>query len=289
MPIRKFASLAAFCFAASLGLPSAAQVTDENVIAEVSADPANWREVPAENLFVFETTKGRVLIEAFPEIAPQHVAQFRQSIASGLYDGTVFHRVIDGFMAQGGDIEALKGEQADIPNLQAEFTFRRDPKSFEVNLLGNDQNSRNGYYKGVPIRTQSQYLAELSADGQIESWIPHCPGVVSTARVGGQPNSAKFQFFLLRATSDFLDKQYTAWGRMVEGLRVARALKEGEPVENPDTLVSARVASQIPEDERPKVWVRRTDGPEFKAGVLSTSLGEDDVCDLPQVASVVQN
>lgn len=277
--------------AALAAMPVYAQdgVDEEPVYEEIAADTANWREVPAENLFIFTTTKGRVLIEAMPEIAPNHVERFRTLIQSGLYDGTSFHRVIDGFMAQGGDIEQKTGETLELPLLKAEFTFNRNPMEFQVNVLGEDPNSRNGYYKGVPIRTQSAYLAELTEDGMIESWIPHCPGVVSTARIGGQPDSAKAQFFLLRATSEFLDRNYTAWGRMVEGLTVVRQLKEGEPVEDPDILLEAKVAADLPIDERPQVWVRRTDGPEFRANVLNETDIDEDVCNLPPVSTVVKN
>ena len=79
-------------------------------------DTALWRAVDPQNLIVFETTKGRILIEAFPEMAPKHFAEFTKLIQSGDLDGTTFHRVIDDFMAQGGDVWAKKGEDPGKPD-----------------------------------------------------------------------------------------------------------------------------------------------------------------------------
>ena len=177
---------------------------------DVNAAPEDWREVDADNLLIFETTKGRIVIEMLPEVAPKHVEQFRAIAKSGDFDGTIFHRVIDDFMAQGGDIFALKGRESGLPNIPAEFTFRRNPAEMPVNLKGNPQEAKQGLYKGFPIATQSQFLAEMTADGSVDSWVLHCPGVVSTARTN-DPNSANSQFFLMRYKADHLDKQYTAW------------------------------------------------------------------------------
>lgn len=93
------------------------------------SDSETWRQVDPAHLLVFETNKGRILIEAFPEVAPRHYEQFAAIIRSGDFDGTHFHRVIDGFMAQGGDIFALKGRESGLPDIPGEFTFRRDVSS----------------------------------------------------------------------------------------------------------------------------------------------------------------
>ena len=249
-------------------------------------DTANWRAVDPERLIVFETTKGRVLIETFPEIAPKHVTQFSTIIRSGDYDGTSFHRVIEGFMAQGGDVFALHERDSGLPNIEAEFTFRRVPADMPLDMIGDPNKSKDGYYLGLPVRTQSRFLAELSSDGMVESYVPHCPGVVSTARLGNDVNSANAQFFLMRATSDFLDKQYSPWGRILEGQDAVLNMKNGEPVTNPDILTRAVMASDLPEAERPSVWVQRTDGPRFAARLEAG--GDTNVCDLPPVPTVVE-
>jgi len=257
-------------------------------VAQAQEDAANWREVDPENILIFETTKGRVLIETFPDIAPKHVAQFTAIARSGDYDGTAFHRVIEGFMAQGGDVFALHLRESGLPNIPAEFVFRRVPADTPFDMIGDENISTDGYYKGLPMRTQSAWLSELSTDGMVESHVPHCQGVVSTARLGNDVNSGNSQFFLMRARSDHLNRQYSPWGRIVAGQDAPQTMKAGDPqVVNPDILNKASVAADIPEGERPRVWVQRTDGPDFKAQIAE--LGAANVCDLPAVPAVVLN
>lgn len=252
------------------------------------SDGENWRKVDPERLIVFETTKGRVLIETFPEIAPKHVTQFTAITRSGDYDGTAFHRVIDGFMSQGGDIFALHTRDSGLPNIEAEFTFRRDPAEMPFDMIGDPNAAKDGYYKGLPMRTQSSWLAELSGDGMVESHVPHCQGVVSTARLGNDVNSGNSQFFLMRARSDHLNKEYSPWGRILQGQDAVLAMKTGDPqVVNPDILTKAMVVADMPEDERPQAWVQRTDGPSFQAQ-LSEMEEDTNVCDLPAVPAVVE-
>jgi peptidylprolyl isomerase len=294
----KFASLVIAASALAVALAAGADTdTNEEAVpavtaAQAKADPDHWRAVAPERLFVFETTKGRILIEAFPDVAPKHFAQFTTLIQSGELDGTSFHRVINGFMAQGGDIYALKGRESGLPNIPGEFTFRRDPAEMPLQAaIGPVDSAKGGYVNGFPVETQASFFAEMSLDGLVTSWIPHCRGVVSTARTS-DPNSANSQFFLMRATSRHLDKEYTAWGRVVEGEDVVLALKpgkesEGGEVVNPDVLMSAKIAADLPVAERPAVWVMRTDTAEFNAELAEK--GEDvTVCDLPSVASVVE-
>lgn len=255
------------------------------------SDTANWRAVKADNLFVFDTSKGRIVIEAFPELAPAHVTQFRKLIRDGHLDATPFHRVIDDFMAQGGDVEAVRELAEPIPSIDGEFTFQRDPLETVFQVFGEPDSGRSGYYLGAPVGTQSAFLSEMNASGTVESWIIHCPGVVSTARTS-DPNSASSQFFLMRQTANHLDRGYTAWGRVLEGLSVVRSLKAGSEqangvVDNPDMLVSAIVASDMEPAKRVKAWVQRTDGPAFTATLAAQPLAAD-VCELPPVPAVVK-
>lgn len=257
---------------------------------EAKADPANWRAVDPERLFVFETTKGRILIEAFPDVAPKHYEQFSSLIRSGDYDGTTFHRVLNGFMAQGGDIFALHGRESGLPDIPGEFTFQRDPAVTPLDAaIGPLDSTKYGYISGFPIETQPQFLAEMSASGMVETYIPHCRGVVSTARTS-DPDSANAQFFLMRDHSPHLDRAYTAWGRVVEGERTVLKIKAGPKpdgtVKNPDVLTSAKVVADLPEASRPQVWVMRTDGPAFIADLATK--GEVPVCELPSVPAVVE-
>ncbi len=252
------------------------------------ADPANWRSVDLENVVIFRTTKGDVYIELAPEIAPNHVVQIRKIVRSGLYSGTEFHRVISGFMAQGGDIAATLGREPDFANVNGEFVFRRDPKSMKIQPINDSDSVKNeysGFYNGFPIKTRQDELANYSEDGRVESWMPHCPGVVSMARTN-DPNSAKDQFFLMRDESDFLDRKYTAWGRMLKGLDVAKSLAVGEPPVRPDILTSAVMASDLATKDQPKIWVLRHDGSLFST-FLDESGRSKSICDLPQTPTIV--
>ncbi|MFN7178205.1 peptidylprolyl isomerase [Hyphomonas sp.] len=276
-----------------LAMPACGDTADKGWALGAGAetpDEANWRQVDPENLIVFETTKGRIVIEAFPEVAPKHYAQFRKLIASGDLDGTTFHRVIDDFMAQGGDVWAKKGADPGWPGIPGEFTLRRDVNALPLEAtIGPEDTAKNGYIKGFPILTQPSFFADMSVDGLVTSSIPHCRGVLSTARTD-DPNSGDTQFFLMREHSPHLDRQYTSWGRVIDGQKVVKALKQGAPgsgaVTDPDILTSAKFAADMPAATRPRAWVLRTDTDAFRAE-LETK-GEVDVCTLPPVPALVK-
>ncbi|MFC0217963.1 peptidylprolyl isomerase [Pseudochelatococcus lubricantis] len=153
--------------------------------------------VDAENTLVLETTKGRVVIALRPDLAPLHVARIKELVRAKFYDGIVFHRVIEGFMAQTGCPRGTGTGGSDLPDLKAEFNAE-----------------------------------------------PHVRGTVSMARAQN-PNSANSQFFICFADARFLDKQYTVWGKVIEGMENVDKIKRGEPVRDPDSIVTARIAADI--------------------------------------------
>ena len=146
-----------------------------------------------ENTLILETTKGRVVIALRPDLAPGHVERIKTLARKGFYDGIVFHRVIEGFMAQTGDPTGTGTGGSDLPDLKAEFNAE-----------------------------------------------PHTRGVCSMARTSN-PHSANSQFFICFEDARFLVKQYTVWGKVVEGMENIDKVKRGEPVRDPDRIVSMKV------------------------------------------------
>lgn len=147
-----------------------------------------------ENTLIMEMTHGQVVIELLPDMAPKHVERIKELAREGFYDGIVFHRVIDGFMAQTGDPTGT-GMGGSGKKLKGEFNK-----------------------------------------------IPHERGVCSMAR-SSDPDSADSQFFICFDDASFLDRKYTAWGRVVDGMENVDKIKRGEPVSKPDKIVSLRVAA----------------------------------------------
>ncbi|KXF77570.1 peptidylprolyl isomerase [Paramesorhizobium deserti] len=162
-----------------------------------------------ENTLVLETTKGKVVIELYPDLAPAHVARIKELARENAYDGVVFHRVIDGFMAQTGDVQYGKS----------------GGESF------------NPARAGMGGSEKPDLKAEFSN-------VNHKRGTCSMAR-SQNPNSANSQFFICFADAPWLDRQYSVWGQVIEGMENVDNIKKGEPVRDPDSIVSARVAADI--------------------------------------------
>lgn len=159
-----------------------------------------------ENTILMELKDGTVIIELLSDVAPLHSARMKELARSGAYDNVAFHRVIDGFMAQTGDvangnmendfnIRAAGTGGSDLPNLPAEF-----------------------------------------------SKLPHARGTIGAAR-SASPDSANSQFFINFSDNDFLNGQYTVYGRVIAGMELVDAVVRGEPPMYPDRMVSMKVAA----------------------------------------------
>ena len=159
-----------------------------------------------ENIMILKLKDGDVKIEMFPDVAPNHVKRITELANSGKYDNVVFHRVIDGFMAQTGDVKFGNSSSSDF-NLQ------------RAGMGGSD-------------------LPDLK---QEFNDLPHERGTVSMAR-SSDPNSANSQFFICFEDAPHLDRQYTVFGRVVEGMEFVDKIKRGDgpngSVSNPDKIIS---------------------------------------------------
>ena len=244
--------------------------------------PTEWRTPAPEDVVVIDTNKGRIVVELIPEVAPGHVARFQELTREGVYDGRTFFRVIDRFMAQTGDPDDTGEGGTKKPNLKAEFTFRRDATT-PFAAAAAPAGTEVGFLKSLPVVSQAWSWAEVTSDKKVSAWGTYCPGVVGEAR-DEDPNSANSQFFLMRQPYPSLDKRYTAYGRVLSGLDVVRAIKTGEPVAKPqDQMTKVRLLSDIPAAERPTVRVVDTGSAWFKAEVARkrAARGADfSVCDV---------
>ena len=150
-----------------------------------------------EQTLTLSLSTGDVVIRLRPDLAPLHVERISQLAGEGFYDDVVFHRVIPGFMAQGGDPTGTGMGGSKLPDLPQEFNAE-----------------------------------------------PHVRGVCSMAR-SQNPNSANSQFFICFGDAAFLNRQYTVWGQVIEGMENVDKIKRGEPVQDPDKIVSMKVAADV--------------------------------------------
>jgi peptidylprolyl isomerase len=261
-------------------------------------DPANWRKVDPENLLQLTINGKDVLVELRPDVAPDHIAQIKKVTRAGDYDKVPFHRVINDFMAQGGDVE-LAHPNARYPSIKAEFTWGRDPAKQKVTWLGmTPEGDKIGYLDGFLVQGQSDELAAISYPAVAKTWMLHCAGVTSMARAD-DPNSADTQFFLMRQPRvgpPGLDQKYTPWGWAVTGLDVIRGIKQGKDDDNgvlpkgtADILTKAVIVADLPAAKQPVVYVRRTDGPEFAKNLPTEPVTDpNEACYLPPVEVIVE-
>ena len=227
---------------------------------------ADWRTPDPESILVIDTNKGRVVVELIPEVAPGHVERLKVLARKGAYDGRTFFRVIDRFMAQTGDPQDTGEGGTDLPNLKAEFTFRRDATTGVV-VAASPWGTEEGFLRSLPVIGQAWSWHDMTSDGKVATWGSYCPGVVGMAR-DENVDSANSQFFLMRQPYLSLDKRYTAFGRVISGLEAIRAIKTGEPVAAPqDRMDRVRVLADIPAAERPTVRVIDPAGAWFKAEI----------------------
>jgi len=280
----RLVALTALLAVTSLSPAYAAKPANVSPPAPAASD---WRSVDAENTLVIDTSKGRVIVELAPKLAPVHVQRIKELTREGFYNGLKFHRVIDTFMAQTGDPLGTGEGGSTKPNLTAEFTFRRSAED-GFTRVNRPAGAELGFMGSMPIATQPDDIMMMTADGKAGGWGLFCPGVLGMAR-GEDPNSANSQFFLMRQAYPALDKRYTALGRVVSGLPVVRAIKVGEPVVDPDIMIKVQVLADIPAPDRPKVQVLNVATAYFTAMAerMKAQKGADfSVCDLELPAQV---
>ena len=266
----------------------AAAVLTAAVSPSVAQETEVWREVAPENLWVIDTSKGRVLVELAPDVAPQAVERIQTLTRQGFYQNHAFHRVIRNFMAQTGDPTGTGAGGSDLPDVPGEFTFRRSRRpAFIETPTGREDRAVFGLYGAMPVRTQPDAQMFVTADNRVDAMGFFCPGVAGMAR-SASPDSANSQFFLMTAYRANLNGDYTPFGRVLEGLDVVESLRAGSDaddgvVANPDRMLNARLAADMPESERPRAQVLDARSPRM-AEIVQAAVTERgnrlSVCDV---------
>jgi peptidylprolyl isomerase len=241
---------------------------------------ADWRPLDPANTLVIETSKGRIVVEMAPALAPRAVERVKRLAKEGVYDGLLFHRVIEGFVDQTGNPNNHDGGTSAYPDLPSEFSTRVPAEA--VTAVAGRSDGVEGFVGSVPVAGVSVKEQGLGSDHRPRVWGAYCDGVAGMGRQAGI-DTANSEIFFMRAPARRLDHDYAVWGRVVEGLDVVRAIKVGEPPPDPDRMVRVRLAADIPPGERPRLEVTDTAGPAFRAQIAraKAKLGAAfSVCDL---------
>ncbi|KPF80029.1 peptidylprolyl isomerase [Brevundimonas sp. AAP58] len=280
----------AFALAAALTLLPLAAAGQSAPVPAAS----DWRTVTPENLLVIDTSKGRILVELEPRAAPRHAERIRTLADQGFYDGHKFHRVLTGFMAQTGDPLGTGAGGSELPDVAAEFTFRRGRDAGFAPVEGGIANGLSGLVGTLPVQTQPDAQMMVTSDFRVDANGLFCTGVLGMAR-SGDPNSANSQFFLMMAPNGILNGQYTAFGRILQGLDVVQSLKagpeaeDGRVAEDPDIMTRVRTAAALPEGERltARVLDARSAAFQARAAEIRAARGSQfSICDLEPVVEI---
>jgi len=265
--------------------PLPGKKTAADLLATSAED--DWRLIPDEELLVIELKSGTVTVALSPSLAPNHVEQVKRLAREGFYDGLSFYRVIDGFVAQGGDPFGDKSVGSAAKSMPAEFESH-----VEKNFAFFRMQDRDGYAPRVG------FLGSLPVGFDPKTrtaWHLHCAGAFAFGREDGR-DTASTEFYITLQPQRYLDRNLSAFGRVIDGMEHLQALRRVDPPETEDDdlgerIISFRVAADIPEDERVSWRILDSDRPIFAEYAESRRNRADgffyfrpdyiDVCQLP--------
>ena len=230
-----------------------------------------WIPFDPEELLVIDTSKGRLMVEMRPELAPRAVERIKLLTREGVYDGLQFHRVIESYVAQTGNPDNRDGGVSQHPNLAPEFSAEL-PVETPWRPVVRTSEGWAGFLGTMPVFTNWHEGKET-----FTAWGAYCPGVAGMGR-GPSVDSANSEIFFVRGLPAFqLGLRYTAWGNTVIGRDVISAVAVGEPPVTPDVMERVRVAADMPEAERPLVEKWDIQDPAFGRWVetIRREKGED--------------
>lgn len=249
---------------AVLAVPAAAAATD-------------WWPLDPANTLVIDTTKGRIIIEMRPDFAPLAVARIKRLTHEHLYDGLLFHRVLDHYVDQTGNPNNRDGGTSTHPNLPPEFRFTLARAQIDA-IATRTPDSLTGFVGATPFAAATNPQDKTTW----RAWGVYCPGVVGMGREAAL-DTANSEIFFMRAENRSLDHDYTVWGRVVAGLPVVQSIAVGFPPPHPDRMLRVRLAADLPAADQPHLQVMDTRSPAFAALIAKTrqEKGADfTVCDV---------
>ena len=247
-------------------------------LAAAAAAPPGWFALDPANTLVVDTSKGRIVIEMRPEFAPLAVARVKQLSREHVYDGLLFHRVIDGFVDQTGNPNNHDGGVSSHPDLPPEFLFTLTDKQIDA-VASRASDGITGFVGVQPFAA----VPSRSHPGEWRAWGVYCAGVVGMGRQA-EIGTANSEIFFMRAPARRLDHDYAVWGRVVVGLDVVRAVAVGEPPAHPDRMARVQVMADMPDAERPRILVVDAAGASFRAAIdtaRAKASADFSVCDVP--------
>ena len=230
--------------------------------------PAEWIDLTSDNVIYLDIADGRVVIVLTSDLAPAHVLQTKKLISESYYDGLHFYRVIDGFVAQGGDESGEKSKGSAKQTLNAEFD---EPWRDELTFTGLD--AVDGYADTVG------YLNGFPAARDIEDqkvWLTHCTGAFAFGRDTPR-DSASTEFYITLQPQRYLDRNLTVFGRVVWGMEHVQAIPRGKhgnggAIEDKSRwteIKSMRLASDVAENDRIALQMMDTNSASFKEYLLA--------------------
>ena len=239
-------------------------LTPGEVVA--AATDADWRNIDPENTLYLNLPGGRVVVELFPDMAPIHVANTRALVRAGVFDGTSFYRVLDGFVAQGGPLFEADAELPALANgayeIVAEFTRQH---ALPDRYLGFDQ--EDGYADETGFLDSAAVGRDLDSG---ESWLLHCYGALAMGRTN-EPNSGGVALYIINGPAlRYLDRNTTVFGRVIDGMAHVQALRRTadltgalDPGEH-NVIQAITVAADVPVEQRIQLQVLDSASPLFQ-------------------------
>jgi peptidylprolyl isomerase len=239
----------------------------------LAQDKLLWRQLDPANTVYMQIGEGQVIFELNPVFAPKTTEQFRDLLKEKFYRSLSFYRVIDGFVAQGGDESDI-----DVPNsqprLEAEFEKEKSEEIQWTSVQHNDLFApETGFIDGFAAARDEKHF-----------WLTHCPGALAMAR-GNEPDSGSTDFYIVIGQSPrYLDRNLTIFGRVVHGMEVVQRIHRGKTEDNGiiegdedrSRIKSMVLGTDIPPAERKEVYVMDTNSPGFKTYLEARRIRTDD-------------